>query len=449
MLSPDRSYDVFLQNHAQIIAGVFGVGKTRSLAVLLIVLSCELTDFTAIVYTKENVAAKALADQLCDLAPPTLGRLGRLIGRIEEGKGAAYASQIDVRCSDRNRIISNRSILIATGGSATVEMAMKYSSFGQWISRAWLAFMDESQQYGNYHEIAALVALQHAMLTVYIGDHRQTPGGLSKGRAAADNRRKLLQRPLGLRALDKTGDYLPPERVTTLIAQLWPDASQDPDSDLYNLLKLGEDPNQSPWIHGRQDYTLPTSLLRLFTEQVLQMLDARSSLVAGTLTTLLIATAPEEFGVPECSTTIEAAGLSGAHRWGIKLPNSSRVSMLTYKAIVAVRYPELVVQEGSHTNIGHFVPHEATVMQGGFRTVLWNVPKDLRLAVEDIVVFCNYLRNCYPCLRQGVTSQLLILCNRTAVHNLLLQHGFQTEWHGAMRVSATSSGAGATSRMPS
>ena len=429
------------------IAGVFGAGKTRSLAVLLIVLSCELTDFTAIVYTKENVAAKALADQLCDLAPPTLGRLGRLIGRIEEGKGAAYASQIDVRCSDRNRIVSNRSILIATGGSATAEMAMKYSSFGQWISLAWLAFMDESQQYGNYHEIAALVALQQAMLTVYIGDHRQTPGGLSKGRAAADNRRKLLQRPLGLRALDKTGDYLPPGRVPTLIAQLWPDASQDPASDLYNLLKLGEDPHQSPWTHGCQDYTLPTSLLRLFTEQVLQMLDARSSLVAGALATLLIATAPEEFGIPECTTTIEAAGLSGAHRWGIILPNSSRVSMSTYKAIVAVRYPELVVQEGSHTNIGHFVPHEATVMQGGFRTVLWNVPKDLRLAVEDIVSFCHYLRNCYPSLRQGVTSQLLILCNRTAVHNLLLQHGFQTEWHGAMRVSTTSSGAGATSRI--
>ena len=79
------------------------------------------------------------------------------------------------------------------------------------------------------------------------------------------------------------------------------------------------------------------------------MLDAQSSLVAGALAALLIATAPEEFGIPDCTTTIEAAGLSGAHRWGIILPNSSRVSMLTYKAIVAVRYPELVVQEGSHT----------------------------------------------------------------------------------------------------
>ena len=63
------------------------------------------------------------------------------------------------------------------------------------------------------------------------------------------------------------------------------------------------------------------------------------------------------------------------------------------------------------------------------------------------MTFCNYLRNCYPSLRQGVISQLLILCNRTAVHNLLLQHGFQTEWCGALRVSTTSSGAGATSRI--
>ena len=235
--------------------------------------------------------------------------------------------------------------------------------------------------------------------------------------------------------------------MAALIAQLWPDASQDPDSDLYSLLRLGEKSHQSPWCDARQDYTLPVSLQRLFTNDILCKLDARSSLIAGALAALLIATAPEEFGIPECTTTIEAAGLSGAHRWGIILPNSSRVSMLTYRAIVAVRYPELVLQDGNHTNIGHFVPHEATVMQRGFRTVLWNAPKDLRLAVEDVVTFCNYLRNCYPSLRQGVISQLLILCNRTAVHNLLLQHGFQTEWCGALRVSTTSSGAGATSRI--
>ena len=176
------------------IAGVFGAGKTRSLAVLLIALSCELDDFSAVVFTKENVAAKALADQVSDLSSPTLA------GRIEEGKGETYATRIDVRPSDRNRNISSKRILIATGGSATAEMSMRYSTFRQWLSRVWLAFMDESQQYGNYHEIAAL-AIQQPALIVFVGDHRQTPGGLSKGRAAAANRQKLLQRPLGLRAL--------------------------------------------------------------------------------------------------------------------------------------------------------------------------------------------------------------------------------------------------------
>ena len=94
------------------IAGVFGAGKTRSLAVLLIALSCELKEFVAIIYTKENVAAKALADQLSDLAPPTIKSFGRLIGRMEEGKGEAYASKIDVRCSDRNRSIAHKNVLL-------------------------------------------------------------------------------------------------------------------------------------------------------------------------------------------------------------------------------------------------------------------------------------------------------------------------------------------------
>ena len=204
------------------IAGVFGAGKTRSLAVLLIALSCELDYFSAVVFTKENVAAKALADQVSDLTPPTLPQFGRLLGRMEEGKGEAYATRIDVRCSDRNRIISSKRILIATGGSATAEMSMRYSTFSQWLSRIWLAFMDESQQYGNYHEIAALAAIQQPALIVFVGDYRQTPGSLSKGRAAAANRQKLLQRPLGLRALNRPGDYLPPARPASLVALLWP-----------------------------------------------------------------------------------------------------------------------------------------------------------------------------------------------------------------------------------
>ena len=50
------------------------------------------------------------------------------------------------------------------------------------------------QQYGGFHEVAALVAIKQPILVVFVGD-RQTPGGLSKGRAAPENRKKLLQQP--------------------------------------------------------------------------------------------------------------------------------------------------------------------------------------------------------------------------------------------------------------
>jgi hypothetical protein len=172
---------------------------------------------------------------------------------------------------------------------------------------------------------------------------------------------------------------------------------------------------------------LPLSLLRLLDQRTLNQINVGSRLIAAILAVLLIATAPEEFGVPECTSTMEAAGLEGPHRWGIILPNSSRVSLLTYKAIVAVRYPELVLHDQDPIQIGHFVAHDHTVEYGGFRTVLWEAPKDLRTAVEDVVVFLIYLQKRHRDLSHGATAQLLVLCNRTHC----------TEWNWALSRTAT------------
>ena len=401
---------------------------------------------SAVIYTKENVAAKALADQISDFDPPTQTEFGRLLGRIEEGKGEAYATPIDVRCSNRNSVMATKRILIATGGSVTAEMSNRYSGFGQWLTRVWIAFMDESQ-YGNYQEIAALAAIQQPALLVFVGDHRQIPGGLAKGRLAAANRQKLLQRPLGLRALGAPGDYLPRAKLGSLIERLWPDASQTAESDLACVLKRGQKLHQGIWTSQSRREDLPISVSRIFDDDTITRLNYESGLVAAAVTVMLIATAPEEFGIPECATTLAAAGLEGPHRWGIILPNSSRVSLLTYKAVVAVRYPELVLHDASPIQIGHFVPHDLTVDYGGFRTVLWEAPKDLRTAVEDIVTFLAYLQRRHRMLHHGATAQLLVMCNRTAVHNQLVQHGFRTSWEGGLRITTSSSAAGATARI--
>ena len=76
----------------------------------------------------------------------------------------------------------------------------------------------------------------------------------------------------------------------------------------------------------------------------------------------------------------------------------------------------------------HFVSHEHTVTTGGFRAVFWEPSKDLREAVDDIVGFLNYLRHHQQAFAKGATTQLLVLCNRTAVHNMLLHHGFHHAW---------------------
>ena len=165
--------------------------------------------------------------------------------------------------------MSNKRILIATGGSATAEMSMRYSCFGQWLSRVWMPFMNESQQYGNYQEIAALAAIQQPALIVFVGDHRQTPGGLSKGRLAAANRQKLLHRPLGLRALRKPGDYLPPAKLDSLVARLWPDACQAGESDVAFILRLGQSPHSGVWTALPQVTDLPASLSRVFDDTTL------------------------------------------------------------------------------------------------------------------------------------------------------------------------------------
>ena len=67
-------------------------------------------------------------------------------------------------------------------------------------------------------------------------------------------------------------------------------------------------------------------------------------------------------------------------------------------------------------------------------------------AIEDVVVFL-YLQKCHRDLSQGATAQLLVMCNRTAVQNQLLQHGFQAAWFGGLRIATTSSAAGATARI--
>ena len=57
------------------------------------------------------------------------------------------------------------------------------------------------------------------------------------------------------------------------------------------------------WTALAPTHELPISLARLLDQRTLSQINVSSSLIAAVLAVLLIATAPEEFGVPECTNT--------------------------------------------------------------------------------------------------------------------------------------------------
>ena len=288
--------------------------------------------------------------------------------------------------------------------------------------------------------MASLVTISQPLLAIFIGDHHQTPGGLSKSRQAGIHRKKLLRRPLGLPDLNRHGDYIPPASLQHVLTV---DNSSDAGA-LEQLLEDSGDTHQGLWWTDNTQRDIPTQCTRILPSYVLSLLNVDSGLIYAAMVTLVFARHPEEFHM-QAVDTVEAAGLEGIHRWGLILPNHARVSLLTYRSLVAVRYPELVTQVETKVQIGHFVPYATTTSKGGQRAVFWDAPKDLKAAIAELLVLLEHLRH-YQ-FGAAATAQLLVLCNRNAVHDLLLGHGFLFEWEGGIRISTASSAAGATAKV--
>ena len=183
------------------ISGVFGAGKTRAAAAIIAGLITVDPSLKIMILTKENVASQAFAEHIIALSLPSWieAKIGRLVGFMALHNQTTGTTKLDIPSAHRHQVIGSKQVIIGCGGGFRHECASKYSPVAQWMSEVDLALHDESQQYGNLDETAALARLPCNCLVMWLGDHRQTPGGLRKSTAARRFRRKLLQRPLALR----------------------------------------------------------------------------------------------------------------------------------------------------------------------------------------------------------------------------------------------------------
>ena len=77
---------------------------------------------------------------------------------------------------------------------------------------------------------------------------------------------------------------------------------------------------------------------------------------------------------PLLATTLQAAaGVAGSQRWALILPSSARVSLVTYTAVIAVRYSELDNVQNDLVCFGNCLLGEQAT-SGGFLPLFWDAP---------------------------------------------------------------------------
>ena len=174
------------------ISGVFGAGKTRAAAAIIAGLITVDPSLKIMIRTKENVASQAFAEHIIGLSLPSWieAKIGRLVGFMALHNQTTGTTKLDIPSAHRHEVIGSKQVIIGCGGGFRHECASKYSPVAQWMSEVDLTLHDESQQYGNLDETAAIARLPRSCLVMWLGDHRQTPGGLRKSTAARRFRRK-------------------------------------------------------------------------------------------------------------------------------------------------------------------------------------------------------------------------------------------------------------------
>ena len=291
-------------------AGVFGAGKTRAAAAVIVGLIAIDPTLSIMICTKENAAAQAVAEHIVSMQLPDalLAKFGRLIGFHEAQKGASARTAIDVGSQNRNQVLRGKQVIIGCGGGFRHETAQKYSPILEWMAKIQLCLHDEAQQFGNLDEVAALARLPASYICIWTGDHKQTPGGLKKTPEAIAFRHKMMKRPIGLRC---GTTLVQPHRLMELLPCI---AETSPDTMARSIMTLSvaQARSRPGCINELQ------SVLHAQVDEEMLLCPVKRAALAVLWASYNV----QESGLSVASSLGEAAGLEGRHQWGLILPSS-------------------------------------------------------------------------------------------------------------------------------
>ena len=417
------------------ISGVFGAGKTLSAAAMIAGLLVMDPSLTIMIVTKENVAAHAFVKHFLRLGlPESINCLvGRLVGYVEMKKGPANQTALDIPPAFRNDVLRSKRVIVGCGGGFHQECQQPYSPVASWMEEADVALNDEGQQYGNLDEASAIARVPRKCLVVWCGDHKQTPGGLRKTDEAKAFRRKIPRRPIALRGDTK---HFQPNMLGKVVLR-YLDGMDEPLINRVQVILRATMGGRS--VSSEEDIVT----LQLLCQEVgcPYHEEPRSTACSVALVVLWMGLHQEKF--PLLATTLQAAaGVSGPQKWALILPSSARVLLVTYTAVIAVRYPELDNVQNDLICFGNYLLGEQAT-SGGFLPLFWDAPSAYMHAATDIGSAVDWLQSQVE-LNSDENGCLAVLHNRNKMVATFGNSEWVTQSDGAVQSKSVTSCAGMT-----
>ena len=315
-------------------------------------------------------------------------------------KGPANRTVLDIPPAFRNDVLRNKQVIVGCGGGFHQECQQPYSPVASWMEDTDVALNDEGQQYGNLDEASAIARAPRKCLVIWCGDHKQTPGGLRKTDEAKAFRRKLLRRPIALRG--DTEHFQPNMLGKVVLRHL-----EGMDEPLINSIQV--------ILRETMEGTCLASAEGIATLQSLCQVgcpyhdELCSTTCCTALVVLWMALHQKKFSL--LATSLQAAArVCGRQKWALILPSSARVSLVTYTAVIAVRYSELDNVQNDLVCFGNYLLGEQAT-SSGFLPIFWDASSAYMHAVTEIGSAVDWLL-CQVTLSSNENGCLAVLHNR-------------------------------------
>ena len=457
------------------IQGLFGAGKSKSMAVLILaLLELDTTNSLKILFIcKENSGTRSFADLLLWLDPPSvvLGRIGRLVADQERNKSSYSHTKFDINPRERRQMLSKCQLVMATGGTIVQDLTMQWSTLGGFMQDLSLLVIDEGQKYGTDREIAVISLLKQQPLVLWTGDSQQTPGGIAQAAPNAKRSRQLLlAKKHGLRS---NRNYYMPSNLAEAMIRLLDNSSNEGLAILSQVLRNGDHVLGNLWTDqlsqpAAQDLHEVNTVLPGLNAQYR---DAQSNeraqlpvmvdpqLLEGTtinfprslvrLAWILehAVTLLPMAGDIQAVLNSQTAGVGDIHTWGLMLPSSSRVSPVTYHSVVAVRYPDLCRVINSTWELGSFASGGIPSKPPGFQFMLWDTNARINgLVAVDLETLVSQVLSDYP-PNAGFANGLFVMTTATDHKNNLNSSALKKNYVRTLRVETIASSAGGTAEV--